>query len=132
MQIRYGNFGEEMHLCPSPEKLPSFMGLLARSLDCVRLHVLGSLYDVKKTVQLLSEVCMEWLISSSAKSANLYLGSCNYFGVSGLTIFKEKNNLLFLKLIERKQIIRESSMEMCCTVSETGFFHPEELFSLFF
>ena len=56
MQIRYENCGEEMHLCPLPEKLPSFMGLVAHSLEHVRLHVLGSLPDVRKTVQLLSEV----------------------------------------------------------------------------
>jgi hypothetical protein len=52
--------------------------------------------------------------------------------MSTLIILKQKNNLRFLKLIERKQIIRESAMAMCCPVSETGFFRPEELFSLIF
>jgi hypothetical protein len=52
--------------------------------------------------------------------------------MSGLTILKQKNSLSFLKLIERKQIIRESGKEMCCNVSETGFFHPKEIFSLIF
>jgi len=58
--------------------------------------------------------------------------SCNCFGMSSLTILKQKKNLHFLKLVERKQIIRESGTAMCCTVSETGFFRPEEIISLFF
>jgi hypothetical protein len=52
--------------------------------------------------------------------------------MSALTTLKQKNNLPFLKLIERKQIIRESGMAICCTVSETGLFCPEERFSLIF
>jgi len=75
---------------------------------------------------------VEWLISSSLNSVKLYVESCNYFGMSALTILKKENNLRFLKLIERKQITRESGMAMCYTLSETGFSPPEELLSLIF
>jgi hypothetical protein len=75
-------------------------------------------YALSITVELEGGWCtvfvrnVEWLISSSLNSVNLYVESCNYFGMSELTILKQKDNLTVLKYIKRKQIIRESGMAM--------------------
>jgi hypothetical protein len=129
-QMQSGRFGEDINLWPLPEKQPWLLGRLAHSGYTLRLHVLDSLHDVNKVIQFCKKYGLVNLIFF--KLYKLMFGKLKLLRMSGLTILKQRNNFPFLKLIERKGIIRESGMEMCCTVSETGCFRLDELFSLNF